>query len=297
MKGWGIEDFINYISFEKRYAQNTLTAYQKDLLEFTAYIEQNFEVSSPEEVKPEFIRTWVYTFTTQKISPVTIHRKISSIKSYYKFLLRTDRVTKNPLLTIQLPKKPKRLPVFVDEKKMDLLKSSSNTSHLSSYNILLQQVIMELFYQTGIRRTELVNLLEKNIDFYTKEIKVMGKRSKERIIPFGEDLKKLITDYISEKEKNSLPNEYLLYQENGKMIYDKWVYTLVKQQLSSVTTLKKKSPHVLRHSFATHLLNNGADITSVKNLLGHSSLAATQVYTHNTIEKLKKTYKQAHPRA
>ncbi|HXD92671.1 MAG TPA: tyrosine-type recombinase/integrase [Bacteroidia bacterium] len=297
MKGWCIEEFINYISFEKRYAQNTCTAYQQDLLEFQFFIEKNFETNQPQKVEPEFIRTWIHSFITHKITAVTIHRKISSVKSYYKYLLRNNVVTKNPLLTIQLPKKPKRLPVFIDEKKMDLLKTKTKNASLSSYQLLLQNVIMELFYQTGIRRTELVNLLEKNIDFYTKEIKVMGKRSKERVIPFGEDLKKLLVGYISEKEKNSLPSEYLFYQENGKMVYDKWIYLLVKEELSNITTLKKKSPHVLRHSFATHLLNNGADITSVKNLLGHSSLAATQVYTHNTIEKLKKTYKQAHPRA
>lgn len=297
MKGWCIEEFINYISFEKRYAQNTCTVYQQDLLEFQLFVEKNFETNQPQTVEPEFIRTWIHSFITHKITAVTIHRKISSVKSYYKYLLRNSIVTKNPLLTIQLPKKPKRLPVFIDEKKMDLLKTQTKNTHLSSYQLLLQNVVMELFYQTGIRRTELVNLLEKNIDFYTKEIKVMGKRSKERVIPFGEDLKKLLVDYISEKEKNGLPNDYLFYQENGKMIYDKWIYLLVKEELGSITTLKKKSPHVLRHSFATHLLNNGADITSVKNLLGHSSLAATQVYTHNTIEKLKKTYKQAHPRA
>jgi integrase/recombinase XerC len=297
MKGWCTEEFINYISFEKRYAQNTCTAYQHDLSEFQDFIEETFETNQPQNVEPEFIRTWIHSFITKKVSASTIHRKISSVKSYYKYLLRNNIVVKTPLLTIQLPKKPKRLPVFIDEKKMDLLKTQTKNIHLSSYQLSLQNLIMELFYQTGIRRTELVNLLEKNIDFYTKEIKVMGKRSKERVIPFGEDLKKIITDYLSEKEKNNLPNEFLFYQENGKKIHDNWVYTLVKDELSSITTLKKKSPHVLRHSFATHLLNNGADITSVKNLLGHTSLAATQVYTHNTIEKLKKTYKQAHPRA
>jgi integrase/recombinase XerC len=297
MKGWCIEEFINYISFEKRYAQNTCTAYQQDLSAFQYFIEKEFEVNSPQAVEPEFIRTWIHSFITKKITSVTIHRKISSVKSYYKYLLRNNIVTKSPLLTIQLPKKPKRLPVFIDEKKMDLLKNQPKNTELSPYQLLLQNLIMELFYQTGIRRTELVNLLEKNIDFYTKEIKVMGKRSKERIIPFGEDLKKLMVDYIAEKEKNELPGDYLFCQENGKIIYDEWVYLLVKEELSGITTLKKKSPHVLRHSFATHLLNNGADITSVKNLLGHSSLAATQVYTHNTIEKLKRTYKQAHPRA
>jgi len=297
MKGWCIEEFINYISFEKRYAQNTCTAYQQDLLEFQFFVEKNFETNQPQKVEPEFIRTWIHSFITKKISSVTIHRKISSVKSYYKYLLRNNIVIKNPLLTIQLPKKPKRLPVFIDEKKLDLLKTQTKNINLSSYQLVLQNLIMEVFYQTGIRRTELVNLLEKNFDFYTKEIKVMGKRSKERVIPFGEDLKKLIINYIAEKEKIGLLNDYLFYQENGKKVYDKWVYLLVKEELSSITTLKKKSPHVLRHSFATHLLNSGAEITSVKNLLGHTSLAATQVYTHNTIEKLKKTYKQAHPRA
>ena len=297
MKGWCIEEFINYISFEKRYAQNTLTAYQKDLSDFKDFIEKTFEVYTPQDVKPEFIRTWIHTFITAKISAVTIHRKISAVKSYYKYLLKNNIAAKNPLLTIQLPKKPKRLPVFIDETKMDLLQIQETNSNLCSYQLLMQKLVLELFYQTGIRRTELVNLLEKNIDFYTREIKVMGKRSKERIVPFGAELKTLLEDYISEKEKIGLPKEFLFYQENGNKIYDKWIYLLVKNQLSTVTTLKKKSPHVLRHSFATHLLNNGADIMSVKNLLGHTSLAATQVYTHNTIEKLKSTYKKAHPRA
>ena len=297
MMGWHIEEFINYITFEKRYAQNTRTAYQHDLTEFQGFIEKQFETNSPQEVKPEFIRTWIHSFITKKIKAVTIHRKVSSVKSYYKYLLRNSIVTKNPALTILLPKKPKRLPVFVDEVKMNLLQTQAKNTNLSSYQLLLQKLVMELFYQTGIRRTELVNLLEKDIDLYTCEIKVMGKRSKERIIPFGSDLKKLIVNYIEEKDKNDLPKEFLFYQENGNKIYDKWIYTLVKNELSTITTLKKKSPHVLRHSFATHLLNNGADITSVKNLLGHTSLAATQVYTHNTIEKLKSTYKKAHPRA
>ncbi|MEO8760234.1 MAG: tyrosine-type recombinase/integrase [Bacteroidia bacterium] len=297
MVGWHIEEFINYITFEKRYAKNTCTAYQNDLTEFQQFIEKTFEITSPKEVMPEFIRTWIHSFITKKTSAVTIHRKISSVKSYYKFLLRNSIVTKNPLLTILLPKKPKRLPVFVDEVKMNLLQSQPKNEALSTYQLQLQNLVMELFYQTGIRRTELTNLLEKDIDLYTCQIKVMGKRSKERIIPFGNDLKKLIENYISEKEKNIIAKEFLFYQENGKKIYDKWVYLLVKNQLSTITTLKKKSPHVLRHSFATHLLNNGADITSVKNLLGHTSLAATQVYTHNTIEKLKSTYKKAHPRA
>ncbi len=296
MGGWYIKNFIDYIRFEKRYAENTCIAYQNDLSEFQQFIENKFEVFSPDKVEQSFIRTWVHSFVSNKAVSTTIHRKISSVKSYYKYLLRNNIVSNNPLLTILLPKKLKRLPVFIDENKMSIGQTQIN-NELSTYQLLLQKLIMELFYQTGIRRNELVNLFFKNIDLHKQQIKVMGKRSKERVIPFGNDLKELISDYIAEKEKNNLPDEYLLYKEDGKRIYDKWVYLLVNRELNAVTTLKKKSPHILRHSFATHLLNNGAEITSVKDLLGHTSLAATQVYTHNTIEKLKTTYKKAHPRA
>ena len=297
MEGWYIEAFINYIRFEKRYAENTCIAYNHDLLEFQSFIREKFEVDAAREVLPDFIRTWIHDFIENRTSQVTIHRKISSVKSYYKHLLRNEIITENPLLNVVLPKKPKRIPVFVDEKKMELLVVKETNVNSSGYTLLLEELIMELFYQTGIRCSELVNLSEKNIDLYTQQIKVMGKRSKERMIPFGPDLKKRISEYILEKEKNGLPNDYLLYKEDGRKIYNKWVYLCVKDRLNSVTTLKKKSPHILRHSFATHLLNNGAEITAVKDLLGHTSLAATQVYTHNSIEKLKLTYKKAHPRA
>ena len=296
MGGWCIKDFIDYIRFEKRYAENTCIAYQKDLSDFQQFIESNFEVFSPDKVEQSFIRTWIHSFVSHKIVSTTIHRKISSVKSYYKYLLKNNIVSNNPLLTIILPKKQKRLPVFIDERKMnDPLTDINDKS--SSYQLMLQKLIMELFYQTGIRRSELVNLLQKDIDVYSQQIKVLGKRNKERLIPVGKELAGLLSNYISIKEKSNLPAEYLLYKEDGKRVYDKWVYLLVKKELNAVTTLKKKSPHVLRHSFATHLLNNGAEITAVKDLLGHTSLAATQVYTHNTIEKLKTTYKKAHPRA
>ncbi|MGZ3902698.1 MAG: tyrosine-type recombinase/integrase [Bacteroidia bacterium] len=191
------------------------------------------------------------------------------------------------------------LPVFIDETKLKTgaavpKKADENKS---PFALTLEKLIMELLYQTGMRRSELVNLAQKNIDLHTLQLKVLGKRNKERIIPFGENLKHLLSSYISLKAENNLDTEYLLCNENGKQVYDKWVYNLVKEELKDITTLNKKSPHVLRHSFATHLLDNGAEINSVKELLGHSGLAATQVYTHNTIEKLKKTYKKAHPRA
>lgn len=296
MGGWRVKEFIDYIRFEKRYAENTCIAYHNDLSEFQQFIEKNFEIFSPDRVEQSFIRSWVHSFVSNKTASTTIHRKISSVKSYYRYLLKNNIVSNNPLLTILLPKKLKRLPVFIDEKKMEIKQPEINNK-LSAYRFLLQKLIIELFYQTGIRRSELVNLLQKDIDLQKQQIKVMGKRSKERLIPFGADLKELILDYISERKKNNLPDEYFLYKEDGRRVYDKWVYLLVKNELNSVTTLKKKSPHILRHTFATHLLNSGAEITAVKDLLGHTSLAATQVYTHNTIEKLKTTYKKAHPRA
>ncbi|MHB8261043.1 MAG: tyrosine-type recombinase/integrase [Bacteroidia bacterium] len=297
MRGWYIQDFTNYIRFEKRYAQNTCVAYQKDILEFELFIENNFEVFSANEVELSFIRTWIHSFITKKVATTTIHRKISSIKSYYKYLYKNNIVSKNPLLTVSLPKKVKKLPIFVDEKKMCAIHNKAKNNNSSAYQLLLQKLTMELFYQTGIRRSELVNLLQKNIDLHKQQIKVIGKRSKERIIPIGKNLKELISNYISVKKKNNLLNEHLLYLENGKRIYIKWAYLLVKNELNPITTLKKKSPHILRHSFATHLLNNGAEISAVKELLGHTSLAATQVYTHNTIERLKTTYKKNHPRS
>ncbi|HEX7415503.1 MAG TPA: tyrosine-type recombinase/integrase, partial [Bacteroidia bacterium] len=287
MKGWCIQDFTNYVRFQKRYAQNTCVAYQKDLLEFQLFMENNFEVFSADKVEHSFIRTWIHSFISKKLVSTTIHRKISSVKSYYKYLLKNKIVSKNPLHIVLLPKKLKKLPVFFDEKKMHTMYTETKKNYSSAYQLLLQKLIMELFYQTGIRRSEMVNLLQKNIDLHKQQIKVIGKRSKERIIPIGKNLKELLSDFISVKEKNNLSCKYLLYMENGKKIYDKWIYLLVKNELGTITISKKKSPHVLRHSFATHLLNNGAEITAVKDLLGHTSLAATQVYTHNTIEKLK----------
>ena len=297
MGAWQIQGFIDYVRLEKRYSENTCVSYQHDLLEFTKFLLTDFEIKEPSEVKSAQIRTWVFTLSKQNLAATSIHRKISSVKSYYKYLLKNNIVTRSPLIGISLPKKAKMLPVFIDESKMKSMQEKRAQTETSSFSSLLEKLVIELLYQTGMRRTELVNLQQKNIDLHVLQMKVLGKRNKERIIPFGADLRNLLNEYIAQKKENDLAADFLLCTENGKRIYDKWVYNLVRKELDGVTTLSKKSPHVLRHSFATHLLNDGAEINAVKELLGHAGLAATQVYTHNTIEKLKKTYKKAHPRA
>lgn len=298
MGGWHIEGFIEHIRTEKRYSVNTCTAYQHDLAEFTTHLENEFEVMKPAAVKSQAIRSWIYSMTQQGLSAISVHRRISTVKSYYKYLLRNNIVDSTPLNGLTLPKKPRRLPVFIDEHKLKPANlRKADAPEKSEYTLALEQLVIELLYQTGMRRSELVNLQQKNVDLYASQLKVLGKRNKERIIPFGNELKKLLAGYIALKKQHALPSDRLLYKENGQAVYDKWVYLLVRNELDGVTTLSKKSPHVLRHSFATHLLNSGAEINAVKELLGHAGLAATQVYTHNTIEKLKKTYKKAHPRA
>jgi integrase/recombinase XerC len=300
MEGWHIKSFIDYVQFEKRYSAHTCVSYEHDLIEFSIFLLADFEIKNPVEVKSAQVRTWVFKMTKQNLAATSIHRKISSVKSYYKYLLKNNIVTKSPLFGVTLPKKAKMLPVFIDESKLKNGARPANKpadDKKTPYTTTLEKLVMEILYQTGIRRSELVNLSQKNIDLHNLQLKVLGKRNKERIIPFGENLKNLLSDYISLKEENNFNTDFLLYTENGKQVYDKWVYNLVKEELKDITTLSKKSPHVLRHSFATHLLNDGAEINAVKELLGHAGLAATQVYTHNTIEKLKKTYKKAHPRA
>ncbi|MGZ3862409.1 MAG: tyrosine-type recombinase/integrase [Bacteroidia bacterium] len=299
MGGWHTEGFIDYVRYEKRYSVHTCTAYQHNLIEFTEFLQKEFEIKDPAEVRSAQIRTWIFQLGKQNLAASSIHHKVSAVKSYYKYLLKNNIVTKSPLIGVALPKKPKMLPVFIDETKLKpgTVIPEKVDENKTPFTLALEKLIMELLYQTGMRRSELVHLLQKNIDLHTMQLKVLGKRNKERIIPFGENLKSLLSNYISLKSENSLDTEYLLCTEKGRQVYDKWVYNLVKEELKDITTLSKKSPHVLRHSFATHLLNNGAEINAVKELLGHSGLAATQVYTHNTIEKLKNTYKKAHPRA
>jgi integrase/recombinase XerC len=298
--------FIDYIQYEKRYSPHTVIAYQNDLDQFYTFLKIQYAVDDIHEVTHLMIRSWLAALMEEKTSPRSVNRKLSTLKSFYKFLLKEGILTVNPMWRIISLKTPKNLPVFVEKGKMDAL--FERTDFGSGFPALRDRMILEMLYATGMRLSELVNLKETDIDFHQSELKVLGKRNKERLIPFSNKFAGLLKTYLVEK-KNWLENEvskrpssteddsWLIILNNGKQAYTRFIYTTVTKYLSQVTTLQKTSPHVLRHTFATHLLNNGAELNAVKELLGHASLAATQVYTHNTIEKLKKIYKQAHPKA
>lgn len=290
-----IQSFLHYIRFEKRFAANTVLAYENDLKQFFEYQKKQYEVVEPADVNQPMIRSWMVNMMEQGIGTRSIIRKITSLKTFYKFLLRKGDVKINPLLKVQSPKVSKRLPVFVEESKMKLLFTEVNFG--DGFDAIRDRLILEMLYATGMRRAELIGLTDESIDLYQCQVKVLGKRNKERIIPFTNNLKELIGIYLTaRKEIVSFPAAFFV-SSKGISMYPKLVYRIVTERLSEVTTLKKKSPHILRHTFATHMLNNGAEINSVKELLGHANLSATQIYTHNTIEKLKEVYKQAHPRA
>ena len=285
-----LEKFIHFIQHEKRYSTHTITSYTIDLNQFFNFLLSDFQVKSIRKINYQLIRSWITKLLNDKISPRTVNRKIATLKTYFRFLIKEGVIEASPMQKIISPKTSKRLPVFVNEIKMDKLLDEIEFGE--GYNAIRDRLILELFYLTGIRLSELINLKRKNIDFVNETIRVLGKRKKERIIP-------VTTDILSKiKKLKSIANSsYLFNSDKGKQLYQKQVYRLVNKYLSKVTSLDKKSPHVLRHTFATHMLNNGADINAIKELLGHTSLSATQVYTHNTIEKLKIVYKQAHPRA
>lgn len=292
-----INSFIQFLEFEKRYSSHTIRAYTDDLNDFFEYLEKSFEQQSLSTIKAVMIRSWLVDLHNKNIQPRSIHRKISSLKSFFKYHLRQGNIVQNPVASIILPKTNKRLPNFVQEK--DITTLFDHVEFSDDWKGKTARLGLQILYNTGIRLSELIGLKENQIDENNQTIKVLGKGNKERIIPIHTSLIKDIQLYIQEK-KNQLPEAdtiVLLVTEKGKQLYPKYVYLQVKQYLSLITTIDKKSPHILRHSFATHLTNNGADLNAVKELLGHSSLAATQIYTHNTIEKLKEIYKQAHPKA
>ncbi len=287
--------FIAYIQFEKRYSPHTVVAYTGDLNQFFKYLLEQYDETDIRHVDSPMIRSWLVFLMEHEISTRSVNRKLTTLKSFYRFLIREGVVETNPLLKINSPKTSKRLPAFIEREKMDILLDENVWN--DDYPGRRDKLIVELFYATGIRLSELVNLKVSDFDFHHSTIKVLGKRNKERLIPFNKKLEGLILEYISVKDKEFGCRPEFFLTNKGKKIYPKLVYLIVTGRLREVTTLNKKSPHVLRHTFATHLLNNGADLNAVKELLGHANLSATQVYTHNTIDKLKKIYKQAHPKA
>ena len=287
------KNFLNYLRFQKRYSQHTLVAYQNDLESFFLFLVSTYEAPSLKEINTAMVRSWLAALKDDAITSKSINRKISSLKSFFKYLMREQLIESTPMSIINAPKISKRLPVYVEEKDMQTL--FSYVDFADNWQGKTERLVLQLFYNTGMRISELVNLKEKQVDFSYSHIKVLGKGNKERILPIDKLLLNQLSDYIKNKPAESAENIFV--NEKGKPLYAKQVYNLVKKNLALVTTLQKKSPHILRHSFATHLTNNGADLNAVKELLGHSSLAATQVYTHNSIEKLKQVYKKAHPKA
>ena len=292
-----IRSFLDYLKFQKRYSQHTITSYQNDLSAFFNYLKMQFDESLVKNIKPSFIRTWLAQLKSEGISSKTINRKISSLKSFFKYQLKQGLIEVSPMSTIISPKVGKRLPQFVEKKDMDTL--FDHVEFPDNWAGRTDRLLLQILYNTGIRQAELIGLKENQIDHLNNAIKVLGKGSKERIIPVSNTLMGVITTYSAEKKKqfSNADTAFLLVNEKGKKLYPKYVYNVAKKYLALVTTIDKKSPHILRHTFATHLTNNGADLNAVKELLGHSSLAATQIYTHNTIEKLKDIFKKAHPKA
>jgi integrase/recombinase XerC len=292
-----LDKFLNFLQFEKRFSRHTQISYNTDLGQFGDFISVEFNCLNPGEVNFRMVRKWIVKLMDQGDSSRTVNRKLSALKSFYKFLQKEGVVNFNPLDKITSPKVSKRLPVFVDEKQMDNLLDDVEFGNDFTGN--RNRLIIEMFYFTGIRLSELINIKKSDIDFHNLTIKVLGKRNKERIIPVNSNFMDRILDFLKYKDKEPViaETDNLFTGKTGKKLYPKAVYRIINTYLKLVTPIEKRSPHVIRHTFATHMLNHGADLNAIKELLGHANLSATQVYTHNTFEKLTRIYKQAHPRA
>jgi integrase/recombinase XerC len=292
-----IQSFIDYLKFEKRYSIHTIIAYGNDLSSFFDYLQKQFGTNKLTDISHSFIRSWMAELKEQNLSSRSINRKISALKSFLKYHLKQGNIINMPAANTLAPKIKKRLPGFLKETETKQLLETLNVS-TDNWKTLNAKMLISLFYSTGMRVSELINLKEKQLDFARSQLRVLGKGNKERIIPVSKETIQDIRKYQNLKRKEfEIIEDVLLVTEKGKKMYPKYAWLLVNKWLAMSSTLDKKSPHILRHTFATHLMNNGADLNAVKELLGHSSLAATQVYTHNTIEKLKDVYKKAHPRA
>ena len=291
-----IKSFYDYLLLEKNYSQHTVTAYINDIGFFESFLSNEFEDDNLLLINYNQIRSWIVSLSDDGISNASINRKVSSLKSFYKFLLKTKQIDTSPLLKHKALKAPKKIQIPFSEKELDMV--LNQIMYKEGFEGVRDKLIVDLFYTTGIRRTELINLKIQNVDLSNKTIKVIGKRNKERIIPILTIIEEQIKKYLSERSSihELKDSECFFLLSNGVKLNDSFVYRLINYYFSNVSEKVKKSPHILRHTFATHLLNNGADINSVKELLGHSSLASTQVYTHNSLAELQKVYNSAHPR-
>lgn len=296
-----VKDYISYLGYEKHFSAHTLTAYGRDLEQFSDFMANNYGVSGMAQVKPQHVRTWLVGLMNQGNDPRSVARKLSALRGFCRFLLKDGRLDTNPLTKVQAPKAGKKLPVFVEEGNMHRLFDSREIDHEPVFPDTFEghrdRLMLLLFYTCGIRLSELIGLRQTDVNPFRRTIKVLGKRNKERIIPFTKELGTELDLYMGYKKAEGLENDYLFVLSSGGKLYPKKVYNIVKHYLSIITTIEKRSPHVLRHTYATHLLNRGADLNAIKELLGHASLAATQVYTHNSIDRLKNIHKTRHPRA
>ena len=289
------ESFLQYIRTEKRYSRHTVTSYKNDLDQFMVWLEEIRPGADLISVTHGDVRGWMVSLLERGASAATVHRKMSALRALVRYMRRHELISSDPMAGLKLPRKPKQLPVFVAEdaltKLLDEFRFGDNFSGLRD------RTVVEFLYLTGMRRSELINLQESDVDLSAGQVRVTGKREKQRVIPLAASFVKSLQSYIEARREKGFSGGWFFVTDKGNKMYDRSVYNIVTRYLSMVTTVEKKSPHVLRHTFATHMLNHGADLNSIKELLGHASLSATQVYTHNTFEQLKKIYKQAHPRA
>ncbi|GLU51009.1 tyrosine recombinase XerC [Dyadobacter frigoris] len=289
-----IEPFLEFLAFEKRSNEHTVTSYRTDLDQFRKYLLFQYEVDKPETATSVMLRSWIVSLMEEGLNPSSVNRKMASLRSYYGFLRRRKHILKDPSTILSSMKTRRKLPAFIEEKAMEsLFDSEGFTDDFIGHR---DRVILELLYGTGMRLSELIGLEINNLELEARIIRVTGKRGKERLIPISSLLVQFLKDYLTLRAPEEA-TKALILTDSGKAVYPVFIQRIVKKYLSEVTTLSQKSPHVLRHTYATHLLNRGADLNAIKELLGHANLAATQIYTHNSIEKLKKTHQQAHPKA